>query len=147
MNQLNGSSKQIMEWLKEEHAGFVQLFSILEKQKKCVDQYNESGLLEVIQEKERIMGRLHEVGQKIYQAVDSLPRDEHNQLIKKSQTLRDEIESFLTRILDLETYCEKSLEEMKSDIHGQVKSFRQNRNVLKGYGASFLKRSSFSKNV
>ena len=136
-----------MEWLKEERTGYAKLLSILEKQKRFVDLYNESHLLETIQEKERILGRLHEIGREIQQVVDTLPKNEHNWLIEKTQAIRDEIESLLIRVLALEDYCENTLEQIKSDLHGQMKSSRKNRMVLKDYAPSSLKRSSFSKNI
>ena len=147
MNQRAKDSSQVLEWLKEERTGYGKLLFILEKQKEFADDYNESNLLGTIQEKERIMRQLHEVGRKIQQVVDMLPKNEHNRLIETTQAIRDEIESLLIRILALEAYCENTLEQLKSNLHGQVKSFRKNRTVLKGYGPSSLKRSSFSKNA
>ena len=147
MNQQTNNSSQVMEWLKEERIGYTKLLSTLEKQKGFVDEYDESNLLGTIQEKELIMGRLHETGRKIQEIVGTLPKNENNQLIENSQGIRYEIETLLIRILTLETYCENALEQMKSNLHGRVRSFRQNRTVLKGYGPSSLKRSSFSKNA
>ena len=147
MNQQTNNPVEVMKLLNEERTGCNELICNLEKQKGIVNDYNEASLLETIQEKERIIAKLNKIGDKIQQTVKTLSKNEHDQLIKTSQAIRDEIESLLNRVLVLENHCETILKQIKSNLQGKVKSLRKNRVILKGYEPSSFKRSFFSRNV
>jgi len=147
MNKKTKNTSQVLDLLETEHVGYGELLLVLEKQKRFVTNYNETDLLETIQEKEKILGRLHDLRRKIHKLVETTPEAEYHRLLEKTQAIRDKIEFLLKQILVLETYCENAMQQMKVELYGQVKSFRKNRTVLKGYGHSLIKRSSFSKNI
>ena len=138
---------QIMKWLEGQRDGYALLLEIMEKQKVVVLEEDEGRLLYVIQEKERVLGNLDEIDGKIQLKIKTLDNNQHDGLIKRSQSLRQEIEFLLSQVLILETFCENYLENKKSSLRNKMKTTKQGRSVLKGYGSSSLQRSRFSKNV
>tara|TARA_B100000686_G_scaffold334196_1_gene401118 strand:+ start:124 stop:570 length:447 start_codon:yes stop_codon:yes gene_type:complete len=148
MNSMkNSDADQIMKCLEGQRDGYILLLEIMEKQKIAVLKEDEGKLLYVIQEKERVLGSLHGIGRKIELEVKALDKKQHDGMIKCSQSIRQEIEFLLSQILRLETFCENFLESKKSSLRNQMKTTKQGRSVLRGYGSSSLQRSRFSKNV
>tara|TARA_B100000686_G_C16790332_1_gene978251 strand:+ start:1506 stop:1916 length:411 start_codon:yes stop_codon:yes gene_type:complete len=136
-----------MKWLQEQRAGYSSLIKVLERQKASVLKDDEGKLLQTINEKERILGNLYEIDRKMQFAIESLGQKDHTDLIKVSQPLRDEIEILLSQALTLETFCETHIEKKKSSLRDQMKNTKHGRSVLKGYGATLLQQSRFSKNA
>ena len=141
------SVQEIIKWLKEELEEYSKLLSIMEKQKLFALEEDEGRLLQVIHEKERVLGNLYKIDRKIQLSVKVLDQVRHDELVNLSQIIRGEIESKLGQVLALETFCENLLEKKKSGLRAQMKTTKHGRSVLKGYGSTSLKRSRFSKNV
>jgi hypothetical protein len=108
----------------------------MEKQVKAVDQDDESSLTQILDEKEAVIELLVSDGQELEKGVALLDEKSRVAIANKLKDLGAQIESEIEKITGMENDCEKKLLNEKLELLGKMKSTRNGRTLLKGYGVS-----------
>ena len=108
----------------------------MEKQVKAVDQNDESSLTQILDEKEAVIGSLVSDDQELEKEVALLDEKNRVAIANKLKGLGTQIESEIEKITELENECEKNLLNEKFELLEKMRSTRNGRTLLKGYGVS-----------
>jgi hypothetical protein len=108
----------------------------MEKQVKAVDQNDESSLIQILDEKEAVIESLVSDDQKLEKEVALLDEKTRVAIANKLKELGSKIESEVEKITDMENECEKNLLNEKLELLEKMRSTRNGRTLLKGYGVS-----------
>jgi hypothetical protein len=107
-----------------------------EKQVKAVDQNDESSLTQILDEKEAVIGSLVSDDQELEKEVALLDEKNRVAIANKLKELGTQIESEIEKITEMENECEKNLLNEKFELLEKMRSTRNGRTLLKGYGVS-----------
>ena len=108
----------------------------MEKQVKAVDQNDESSLTQILDEKEAVIESLVRDDQELEKGVALLDEKNRVAIANKLKGLGTQIESEIEKITELENECEKNLLNEKFELLEKMRSTRNGRTLLKGYGVS-----------
>jgi len=108
----------------------------MEKQVKAVDQNDASSLTQILDEKEAVIESLVSDDQKLEKEVALLDEKNRVAIANKLKGLGTQIESEIEKITEMENDCEKNLLNEKMELLEKMRSTRNGRTLLKGYGVS-----------
>jgi adenylate cyclase len=108
----------------------------MEKQVKAVDQNDVSSLTQILDEKEAVIESLVSDDQKLEKEVALLDEKNRVAIANKLKGLGTLIESEIEKITRMENDCEKNLLNEKMELLEKMRSTRNGRTLLKGYGVS-----------
>lgn len=108
----------------------------MEKQLQSINQNDASSLTQILDEKDIVIESLVRDDQELEKGVALL--DEKNRLAvaNKLKGLGTQIESDIEKIIGMENECEKKLLNEKTELLEKMRSTRNGRTLLKGYGIS-----------
>ena len=108
----------------------------MDKQLKSIDQDDEPLLTKILDEKESVIESLVSEDQELKKGVALLDDKSRVAIANKLKDLGIKIESEIEKIIRMENDCEKKLLNEKFELLEKMKSTRNGRTLLKGYGIS-----------
>ena len=108
----------------------------MDKQVKSIDQNDEPSLTKILDEKESVIESLVSEDRELKKGVALLDDKSRIAISNKVKDLRTKIESEIEKIIRMENDCEKKLLNEKFELLEKMRSTRNGRTLLKGYGVS-----------
>ena len=108
----------------------------MENQVKAIDQNDEPLLTQILDEKEAVIESLVSDDQELEKGVALLDEKSRVAIASKLKELGTQIESEIQKIIGMENDCEKKLLNEKSELFEKMRSTKNGRTLLKGYGIS-----------
>ena len=108
----------------------------MENQVKAIDQNDEPLLTQILDEKEAVIESLVSDDQELEKGVALLDDKSRIAIASKLKELGTQIESEIQKIIGMENDCEKKLLNEKSELFEKMRSTKNGRTLLKGYGVS-----------
>ena len=108
----------------------------MDKQLKSIDQDDEPSLTKILDEKESVIESLVSEDQELKKGVALLDDKSRVAIANKLKGLETKIESQIEKIIGMENNCEKKLLNEKFELLEKMRSTRNGRTLLKGYGIS-----------
>ena len=112
------------------------LIGQMEKQVKSIDQNDEPSLTKILDEKESVIESLVSDDQELKKGVALLDDKSRFAIANKLKKLGTKIEKEIEKIIRIENDCEKKLLNEKFELLERMRSTRNGRTLLKGYGVS-----------
>ena len=108
----------------------------MENQVKAIDQNDEPLLTQILDEKEAVIESLVSDDQELEKGVALLDEKSRVAIASKLKELGTQVENEIEKIIRMENDCEKKLLNEKSELFGKMRSTKNGRTLLKGYGVS-----------
>ena len=108
----------------------------MEHQVKAIDQNDEPLLTQILDEKEAVIESLVSDDQELEKGVALLDEKIRVAIASKLKELGAQVESEIQKIIGMENDCEKKLLNEKSELFEKMRSTKNGRTLLKGYGVS-----------
>ena len=108
----------------------------LQKQNKAVDENDESLLAQILSAKEKVIESLIKDDQGLDRQVAILDEKTRVAIANNLQQFEIQIERETEKISEMENDCEKKLMNEKFELFERMKSLKNGRVLLKGYGRS-----------
>ena len=108
----------------------------MENQVKAIDQNDEPLLTQILDEKEAVIESLVSDDQELEKGVALLDEKSRVAIASKLKELGTQVESEIQKIIGMENDCEKKLLNEKSELFEKMRSTKNGRTLLKGYGVS-----------
>ncbi len=108
----------------------------MEKQVKAVDQNDVASLTQILDEKEAVIESLVSDDQELEKGVALLDEKSRVDIANQLKELGTQIENEIEKIIGMENDCEKKLLNEKLELLEKMRSTRNGRTLLKGYGMS-----------
>lgn len=124
----------LLDWLSQEKILYDQLLQKLREQKSAVEKNDETGLLKIIAEKDRLILTIRQMDEKIQNWMRQMPDHQRAPVVEATGHIRDQIENRVEEIMALEASCRQILGERRAIIGDQMKSLKSRKTMLKGYG-------------
>ena len=106
----------------------------MENQVKAIDQNDELLLTQILDEKEAVIESLVSDDQELEKGVALLDEKIRVAIASKLKKLGAQVESEIQKIIGMENDCEKKLLNEKSELFEKMRSTKNGRTLLKGYG-------------
>ena len=119
----------------------------MENQVKAIDQNDEPLLTQILDEKEAVIESLVSDDQELEKGVALLDEKSRVEIASKLKELGTQIESEIQKIIGMENDCEKKLLNEKSELFEKMRSTKNGRTLLKGYGVSARIKSKISGSI
>ena len=127
---------KIKEILENKITLLAKLAGQMGKQVKAIDQNDEPSLTQILDEKEAVIESLVRDDQELEKGVSLLDEKSRVVIANKLKDLGTQIESEIEKIIGMENDCEKKLLNEKFELLEKMRSTRNGRTLLKGYGVS-----------
>jgi hypothetical protein len=114
----------------------AKLVGQMENQVKAIDKNDEPLLTQILDEKEAVIESLVSDDQELEKGVAFLDEKSRVAIASKLKELGTQIESEIQKIIGMENDCEKKLLNEKSELFEKMRSTKNGRTLLKGYGVS-----------
>jgi len=108
----------------------------MEEQVKAIDQNDKPSLTQILDAKEAVIESLVRDDQELEKGVALLDEKNRVAIANKLKELGTQIESEIEKIIGMENDCEKKLLNEKLELLEKMRSTRNGRTLLKGYGVS-----------
>ena len=108
----------------------------MENQVKAIDKNDEPLLTQILDEKETVIESLVSDDQELEKGVALLDEKSRVAIASKLKELGAQVESEIQKIIGMENDCEKKLLNEKSELFEKMRSTKNGRTLLKGYGVS-----------
>ena len=108
----------------------------MEYQVKAIDQNDEPLLTQILDEKEAVIESLVSDDQELEKGVALLDEKSRVAIASKLKELGTQVEIEIQKIIGIENDCEKKLLNEKSELFEKMRSTKNGRTLLKGYGIS-----------
>ena len=119
----------------------------MENQVKAIDQNDEPLLTQILDEKEAVIESLVSDDQELEKGVALLDEKSRVAIASKLKKLGAQVESEIQKIIGMENDCEKKLLNEKSELFEKMRSTKNGRTLLKGYGVSARIKSKISGSI
>ena len=119
----------------------------MENQVKAIDQNDEPLLTQILDEKEAVIESLVSDDQELEKGVALLDEKSRIAIASKLKELGTQVESEIQKIIGMENDCEKKLLNEKSELFEKMRSTKNGRTLLKGYGVSARIKSKISGSI
>ena len=119
----------------------------MENQVKAIDQNDEPLLTQILDEKEAVIESLVSDDQELGKGVALLDEKNRVAIASKLKELGTLVESEIQKIIGMENDCEKKLLNEKSELFEKMRSTKNGRTLLKGYGVSARIKSKISGSI
>ena len=119
----------------------------MENQVKAIDQNDEPLLTQILDEKEAVIESLVSDDQELEKGVALLDDKSRIAIASKLKELGAQVESEIQKIIGMENDCEKKLLNEKSELFEKMRSTKNGRTLLKGYGVSARIKSKISGSI
>ena len=108
----------------------------IKRQIKAIDESDESSLIQVLEAKEIVIASLVKDDEAFDKCVAGLDDKNRKIIAKKLKEFAVRIETETEKIIKIENDCEKKLTNEKQELLIKIKSLKNGRTLLKGYGIS-----------
>ena len=113
-----------------------ELESQVKQQRKAIDENNVSSLVEVLEAKESVIASLIKDDEEFDGCVMRLNDTDRKIIVEKFKEYGARIEIETEKIIKIENDCERKLINEKKELLLKMKSLKNGRTLLKGYGLS-----------
>ena len=108
----------------------------IKRQIKAIDESDESSLIKALEAKETLIASLVKDDKEFDKCVARLDDKSRKIIAKKLNKFGVRIETETEKIIEIENDCEKKLINEKHELLVKMKSLKNGRTLLKGYGVS-----------
>ena len=113
-----------------------ELESQIKQQRKAIDENDLSSLVEVLETKESVIASLVKDDEEFDECVMRLNNADRKIIVKKFKEYGARIETETEKIIEVENECERKLINEKKELLIKMRSLKNGRTLLKGYGLS-----------
>ena len=114
----------------------VELEDQIKRQIKAIDESDESSLIQALEAKENVIASLVKDDEEFDKCVARLDDKSRKVIAKNLKKFGIRIETETEKIIEIENNCEKKLINEKQELLVKIKSLKNGRTLLKGYGVS-----------
>ena len=108
----------------------------IKRQIKAIDKGDESSLIKALEAKEEVIALLVKDDEEFDKCLARLDDKSRKVIAKKLKEFGVRIETETEKIIEIENDCEKKLINEKHELLVKMKSLKNGRTLLKGYGVS-----------
>ncbi len=137
----------ILKFLRIEKKCYDEVLNLMKEQMQAIEQEDEQSLDAIIKKKDGILKTAGANETILERAIGELSREKLAEVGKQAETLRLEVVSVLTQIIEVENNCQTELKARKFLTQDKILDLKQSRNLLKGYGNTQGVKPKISKNV
>ncbi|KMP12035.1 hypothetical protein UZ36_02400 [Candidatus Nitromaritima sp. SCGC AAA799-C22] len=127
--------QMILEDLRKEQSCFAKLIAALKKQKKAIEDEDETRLLKTVEDKNILIETFQKLDGEIETQLLSLSPEETSRLAREGEAIRVDIEHALETILLLEEECEKEIASRMQNIEEKIRGVKKGQTLTRGYGS------------
>lgn len=128
--------KMIKNLLEKKLALLEELKGQLQEQAKAVDEDDEPLLSRILDAKEKVIESLIKDDRELDKQVAAFDEKNRVAIANRLQEIGIQIEKETEKIAEMENDCEKKLMNERFDLFEKMKSLKNGRTLLKGYGSS-----------
>lgn len=128
--------QKIKEMLEKKIALLKELRGQLQKQIKAVGENDESLLAQILNAKEKVIESLVKDDRELDKRVENLDEKSRLAIANSLKDLGFQIETETKNITEMENECEKKLMNERLELFEKMRSLKNGRTLLKGYGIS-----------
>ena len=136
--EIKKTKQLILDNLKKEESCFKDLVNKIEEQKQAIEDKNDFRVLEIIEEKNRIIKIFHNLESEVNIRLQLLSLEETQSLKQEGKTLMISIEKLIETIILMEEECEINIGRDMKEVEKKIFGLQKGKKIGKGYG-SFLK--------
>ena len=136
--EIKKTKQLILDSLKKEESCFKDLVNKIEEQKQAIEDKNDFRVLEIIEEKNRIIKIFHNLESEVNTRLQSLSLEETQSLQQEGKTLMISLEKLIETIILMEEECEINIGRDMKEVEKKIIGLQKGKKIGKGYG-SFLK--------
>jgi hypothetical protein len=136
--EIKKTKQLILDNLKKEESCFKDLVNKIEEQKQAIEDKNDFRVLEIIEEKNRIIKIFHNLESEVNDRLQSLSLEETQSLKQEEKTLMVSLEKLIETIIRMEEECEINISRDMKEVEKKIFGLQKGKKIGKGYG-SFLK--------
>ena len=136
--EIKKTKQLILDNLKKEESCFKDLVNKIEEQKQAIEDKNDFRVLEIIEEKNRIIKIFHNLESEVNTRLQSLSLEETQSLQQEGKTLMISLEKLIETIILMEEECEINIGRDMKEVEKKIFGLQKGKKIGKGYG-SFLK--------
>ena len=136
--EIKKNKQLILDNLKKEESCFKDLVNKIEEQKQAIEDKNDFRVLEIIEEKNRIIKIFHNLESEVNDRLQSLSLEETQSLKQEEKTLMISLEKLIETIIRMEEECEINIGRDMKEVEKKIFGLQKGKKISKGYG-SFLK--------
>jgi hypothetical protein len=103
---------------------------------KAIDENDEPSLIQALKAKENVIAALVQDDEEFDKCIARLDDKNRKVIAKKFKEFGVRIETETEKIIEIENDCEKKLVSEKQELLVKMKSLKNGRTLLKGYGVS-----------
>ncbi|MEK9630071.1 MAG: hypothetical protein VW455_13760 [Nitrospinota bacterium] len=126
--------QKIKKLLERKQTLLAKLEEQMKEQIKAVDENDENGLIKILDAKESVIESLVEDDGELEKIVAPLEEKRRIAIAKNFYELGIQIEEQTEKINEMENECEKKLMNERLELFEKMKSLKDGRTLLKGYG-------------
>ena len=128
--------KKIKAILEKKISLLSELEGQVKRQAKAIDESEEPSLIQVLEVKENLIASLVKNDEEFDKCVARLDDKNRKVITKKLKEFAVRIETETEKIIKIENDCEKKLINERQELLVKMKSLKNGRTLLKGYGIS-----------
>jgi hypothetical protein len=136
--EVKKTKQLILDSLKKQESCFKDLVNKIEEQKQAIEDKNDFRVLEIIEEKNRIIKIFHNLEREVNARLQSLSLEEIQSLQQEGKTLMISLEKLIETIIIMEEECEINIGREMKEVEKKIFGLQKGKKIGKGYG-SFLK--------
>ena len=141
------STASILEFLQIEKNCYDQILELMKEQTLAIEQENEKKLDAVIEKKDALLKITRDNESHLEAAVAKFSDKELTKTREQAGKLKNEIESVLAQIIEMENNCQAELKARKFLTQDKIIDLKKKRSLLKGYGNSQRIKPRISRSV
>ena len=128
--------KKIKAILKNKISLLSELENQMKRQIKAIEESDEPSIIQTLEAKETVIASLIKDDEEFDKCVARLDDKNRKVITKKLKEFAVRIETETEKIIKIENDCEKKLTNEKQELLVKMKSLKNGRTLLKGYGIS-----------
>jgi len=123
------------------------LIKKIEEQKKAIEDKDETLVLKIIGEKNKIIETFHNFEDELNSLQDLLSPGDIKDLAQKGKSLKISLEKLLETIVSMEEECENRISLNMQEVEKKIFKLQEGKKIGKGYGRFLKNRPLFSRKV
>lgn len=142
MTQTN-NVQNVLENLEQQKSAYGHLMALVARQLAAISGNDDEDLFKTVDEKNKWIQSINLLETEAQQTIKNFSQDEHLQLAKEGEALKESLMDSLNKLIELEQ-CAHALKEKRTQLHDEILNLKQKKNLIQGYGDSDAKGSRFS---
>ena len=137
----------ILNTLEKKELCLKDLIKIIEEQKKAIEGKDETRVLKIIGEKNKIIETFHNFEDELNFLQDLSSPEDIKDLAQEGKILKISLEKLLETIISMEEECENKISLNMQEVEKKILKLQEGKKIGKGYGRFLKNRPLFSRKV